>query len=87
MAVTVTHTDETFADGQLVKSSQRVVDITAETNRTTIQAQAAQALLDNRTFVALTAPTTAQTVAHVKALARQNNSIIRLLLNQLEGTD
>ena len=57
------------------------------TNRTTIEQQAANALAGNRTFLALASPTNAQNAAQVKALTQQNNRIIRLLLNQLDGTD
>ena len=57
------------------------------TNRLSIEAKALLALQTNRNFIALTAPTNAQTLAEVKALARQNNGIIRLLLNKLDGTD
>lgn len=57
------------------------------TNKLTLEQQAELALVKNRTYIALASPTTAQTVAEVKALARQNNAIIRLLLNKLDGTD
>ena len=67
-------------------STPVVRDVTTEANRATIQAQAAIALDTNRTFVALASPSNAQVVAQVKALARQNNGIIRLLLNQLDAT-
>lgn len=56
-------------------------------NGDTLRSQAAQALAANRTYVALASPTNAQVAAQVKALTRQNNGIIRLLLNQLDGTD
>ena len=57
-----------------------------QANRDTIEQAARQALIDNRAFVAST-PTAAQTTAHVKALSRQVNGVIRLLLNQLDGTN
>lgn len=60
---------------------------TQNTNRATIQQQAATALDTNRTFLALASPTNAQTLAQVKALTRQNQGIIRLLLNQLDSTN
>lgn len=60
---------------------------TLRINRLTIEDKARLALEANRTFLALSSPTNAQTLAEVKALARQNNGIIRLLLNKLDGTD
>lgn len=41
----------------------------------------------NRAYVALAGPTAAQTTAQVKALSRQQNGMIRLLLGILDGTD
>lgn len=59
---------------------------TQRTNETTIRDRAEQALAANRTFLALPSPTNAQVVAQVKALTRQNNGIIRLILNRFDGT-
>lgn len=56
-------------------------------NRATIEAQAATALAANKAFVAIAAPTNAQNAAQIKALTRQSNGIIRLLLNRLDATD
>lgn len=58
-----------------------------EGNRTTITDRAAQALRTNRTYLGLASPTAAQQRAQVAALTRQNTAVIRLLLNQLDGTD
>ena len=55
--------------------------------RVAIEEQAGQALDLNRAFLALASPTQAQTLAQVKALSRQNVRLIRLALNQLDGTD
>ena len=62
------------------------VDTDPNGNEATIRAQAAAALAANRAYVAST-PSAAATTAQVKALSRQTNSIIRLLLNQLDATD
>lgn len=59
----------------------------ADANVNTIRLAAAGALATNKAYVALAAPTAAQTTAHVKALSRQQNGIIRLLLGQLDATD
>jgi hypothetical protein len=59
----------------------------AEGNRRTIEGQAAQALDGNRTFLAVASPTNAQNAAQVKALTRQVNGLIRLVLDRLDGTD
>lgn len=56
-------------------------------NATILRQQASQALAANRAFLAIATPTNAQTLAQVKALTRQNTGIIRLALNQLDGTD
>ena len=45
------------------------------------------AITDNKTYLALTSPTTAQNTAEIKKLARQNNKIIRLLVNLLDETE
>jgi spore maturation protein CgeB len=57
-------------------------------NYQTIRTQAANALEANRTFVALgTAATAVQVRNQTMALSRQVNGIIRILLDQLDGTD
>ena len=56
-------------------------------NYQAIRDQAATALTTNRTYVAIGSPTAAQTTAQVKALTRQMNGVIRILLDQLDGTD
>ena len=58
-----------------------------EDNYDTIQQAARQALAANRTFLAIATPTAAQNAAQAKALTRQMNGVIRLLLTELDGTD
>lgn len=45
------------------------------------------ALGNNRAFLSTASPTNAQTLAQVKALTRQVNALIRLELQDLDGTD
>jgi len=56
-------------------------------NEETLRSQALQALQANRDFLAIASPTQAQTLAQVKALTRQSNGVIRMLLGQLDGTN
>jgi hypothetical protein len=70
-------------------------------NRQVIEQQAVSALMANKnditandTFLAIAAPTNAQTLAQVKELTRQSsrqakelNGLIRLVLNRLDATD
>ena len=77
----------TYDQNGTVVEDRTVPDDPAVTNRDTIEQQARQALATNRTYVGLANPTAAQTTAEVRALARQMNGVIRLLLNALDGTD
>lgn len=58
-----------------------------QVNERNIRDAARQALATNRTYAQRATPTAAQTTAQVKALSQQQNGIIRLLLNLLDGTD
>jgi len=60
---------------------------TSEDNADSLRAKASQAFAINATFLALASPTNAQTLAQVKALTRETNAIIRLLLGALDTTD
>jgi hypothetical protein len=79
----------TTSDGHGNETTRTVTYETTveQDNDETIRQQAANALVNNRTYVALTSPTAAQTTAQVKALSRQNNGLIRQLLGLLDGTD
>lgn len=79
-------TEETYTNGALVHSTTRTIPDSA-VNADAVIAAAQQALVVNRAFVANASPSNAQVLAQTKALSRQVNGIIRLLLNQLDGTD
>lgn len=58
-----------------------------DANRVAMVDSARQALSANRTYLAIASPTAAQNTAQAKALTRQMNGVIRLLLGALDGTD
>lgn len=60
--------------------------VIAETNKRSLEAKANTALTANATYIAIASPTTAQNTAQIKALTRQNNALIRLLLKKLDST-
>lgn len=68
-------------------TAEIAAEIAAKTNKDTIYTRATAALLVNRTYLALTAPSGADNLAQVRALTRQNVGLIRLLLNNLDGVD
>jgi hypothetical protein len=78
-----------FAAGEtptLIRTEQ--VPISDEDDRRDQMAKAATSALDvNRTYLALTSPTTAQNVAQIRSLTQQNTVLIRLLLGLLDRTD
>lgn len=83
-----TYRNQTWdSEGNLVEDVAVQIDVTADTNADTIRQDARAALALNRAYIALDTPTAARTMAQTKAHARQINGIIRLLLNELEGTD
>jgi hypothetical protein len=77
---------ERWANGELV-SFELVDKAPEQVNRDTIIEQAVTALQNNRDFIDLTAPTNAESLAQIKALTRQTNGIIRLILDRFDGTD
>ncbi len=58
----------------------------AETNRRALLSKAQNALTANATYLAISAPTSAQNTAQVKALTREVNALIRLAVRALDTT-
>lgn len=91
-AVFVNGKMEFYKDGvqiSLAQAKQEVASepkLVIETNKRSLESKAAQAIAVNETYIARTAPTTAQNTAQIKALTRQNTAIIRLLLKKLDST-
>jgi hypothetical protein len=57
-----------------------------EINRRALVAKAQAALASNATYLARSAPTTAQNTAQIKALTQQTNALIRLVVKALDST-
>lgn len=76
------------ADLPAHQAAQAAAD-TGEANRATLRDKANTALTTNATYLAITSPNAAQNTAQAKALTRQVNAIIKLmlgLLDDLNGT-
>lgn len=54
-------------------------------NETSIRDRLQLAMDTNNTYLAISAPTAAQTTAQVKALARQNTALIRMVLRRFDS--
>jgi hypothetical protein len=81
MAYTQTNINETVNTATGERTTEEVVvDVTAEVVELDLHAKARAALAANATFLALAAPTNAQTLAQVKTLTRECSALIRLLI-------
>jgi hypothetical protein len=92
MSATVTSagaivTVDSLTAAQLQAAVDAHVAIDEQANATTLRSRADAALANNATFLAIASPTNAQTLAQVKALTRQNNALLRLVLGKLDSTD
>lgn len=58
----------------------------ASANRTELEAKVGQALATNIAYLAIVSPNNAQNATQIKALTRQCNALIRLLLGALDDT-
>lgn len=81
--------DDAVPEAQLATAVSSIVYEPDEqtTNRQTLEDRAATALAGNAAFLALPAPTQAQTLAQVKLLTKECSSLIRLALGLLDSTD
>lgn len=76
-----------FTPTENVRADAEVAQETQDGNDRTLRDRAATALDTNRSFLTLGNPSNAQTLAQVRALTRQNNGLIRLVIGRLDGTD
>lgn len=81
------YTTRPYSEAENIEADIRAAAAVVAANRSTLTGQAMAALAGNRDFLALASPTNAQTLAQVKALTRQMNAVIRLLVGDLSSTD
>lgn len=86
MTVTRTDRNQTFTGGVMTGEQVVIVDITVDAITFDLAAKTRTALTTNATFLALSAPTNADVLAQVKALTRENNALIRLLMGKVVGS-
>lgn len=60
---------------------------TKEDNEAILKSRADLALSTNSTFLANVSPTNADVLAQVRALTKENNALIRLLLEKMDSTE
>lgn len=88
MNITRTERNQRFtADGTLIAEQVIEVDVTEPENRRTLTERAATAMQSNRDYLALVAPTAAQSREQVERLTRQVQALIRLTIGALDDTD
>lgn len=79
--VTQVNTNESIDHRTGARVAQQVtVDVTEEAITYDLHVRARAALAGNATYLALATPTNAQNTAQVKALTRQHNALIRLIV-------
>lgn len=81
------YTQRPYTEAENIEADRRAATAVADRNRDTLTDQARAALAGNREFLALASPTNNQTLAQVKALTRQMNAVLRLIIGDLTGTD
>ena len=81
-----TETTRVWDNGVVVESFETQIPDEI-VNQRAILGQAVTALTNNTAYLAVNNPNSAQVVAQVEALTRQNNKIIRLILQRFDATD
>lgn len=79
------HSSRPYTDEENAAADERETQRVAEGNRVTLTERARAALAGNADFLALTSPTNVQTLAQVRALTRQMNAVIRLVVGDLSS--
>ena len=79
-------TTDTYTDGVLVSSAPAPPRPAESVHADTLRERAQQALVTNRTFLALASPTNAQTLAQVRHLTRVTQGLLRFELADFDGT-
>ena len=81
------HSSRPYSDEENTAADERDAQRVLDGNRVTLTERARTALAGNRDFLDLATPTNAQTLAQVRALTKQMNVVIRLIVGDLTSTD
>lgn len=74
-----------YSPAENAAADAQATDDTRAANLSNLFQQAKTAVTNNQTFLAIGSPTTAQAVAQVQALTRQNDALIRVVRGLLQG--